>query len=283
VLLLRQQDTDVEVLMVRRHANLQFMGGMWVFPGGSLSAHDCEPAAVARLIQSPEGKRAKLTDVHLKPLADTIINGLLVAACRETFEETGVLLAQHADGRWCDPELLARLQPERTAIDRDAAAFTHLLAREQLFLNADRLVYWSHWITPSAAGPKRFDTRFFAFAVPSHHAVSTLSTESTEAAWMTPTAVLAAAERGEMAVPGPTSSNLQDIQCAHEKYGSVTAMLEQERLRLVLPIMPKILRVENRTSILMPWDPEYSNAPGEGIDPSIEFPQDARRPPARQP
>lgn len=272
VIVLRERNREVEVLLLHRHADLKFLGGTWAFPGGGLSQHDCEPAALSRLLPAGAGDEHVLKDVQLAAVSSDLVHGLLIAACRETFEETGVLLAQHADGTPCDALLVERLQPERAVVDADASAFARMLEREQLYLNAATLVYWSHWITPSAIGPKRYDTRFFALALPDGQNVSALSPESTEALWLTPRAVHEAAERRDMHVPAPTMRNLEDVQACYERYGSITGLLEHERRRVVLPILPKAIDTDTGKMVLMPWDAAYDATPGEGTPPDMEFP-----------
>jgi 8-oxo-dGTP pyrophosphatase MutT (NUDIX family) len=260
---LRERDHALETLMLLRHTALKFMAGAWVFPGGGLSPHDHAPLALSRLLNAP-GETHGFKDKHLAPLARELVLGLYVCAFRETFEETGVLLAQHADGSPCSPELVARLQAERVASDRDASVFPRMLEREQLYLDAARLQYWAHWITPSALGPTRFDTRFFAVALPRGQDVGALSRESDRAAWLRWSDVQEMIDRGDTHVSPPTLSAFEDAHRCYERYGSVAAMLAQERGRAVLPILPKHLRTETGVAVLMPWDEAYAAAPGEG-------------------
>jgi 8-oxo-dGTP pyrophosphatase MutT (NUDIX family) len=282
VLLLREQDREVEALLLRRHLNLKFLADTWAFPGGGLSTADCDAPALARLIGVNTLDPAQYTDLALSPLAPPLVAGLLIAACRETFEETGVLLAQHADGRPCDSATVARLQSERAAVDADAAAFTQLLERENLFLNAAHLIYWAHWITPSAIGPRRYDTRFFVMALPADQNVSALSGESAEAQWMRPLDVYAAAERREMRVPAPTVTSLEDVQTSYEQAGSIARMLERERDRRVLPLLPKAIDTDSGKMVVLPWDADYQSTPGEGTSATIEFPPGWRGLPSRR-
>ncbi len=93
----------LQVLLTKRAAGLSFMGGLWVFPGGRMEASDLAPELAARADQAAiadTGSRmlgADAGDGHSIDL-DTA-RGLLMAACRETFEESGVLLARHARRR----------------------------------------------------------------------------------------------------------------------------------------------------------------------------------------
>lgn len=256
--------------MVRRHADLAFMGGVWVFPGGALNPADASDAALARIAARDDLSCHRMRTLQGEPLTARECLGLAMAACRETFEETGVLLARHEDGRPCDGEVAARLNAQRTLVVEEPAVFIDLLAYERLHPDVARLVYWAHWITPSAA-PRRFDTRFFLMAAPSSQIVTTDTRETVESAWMRPADLIAAAQRGEMPISHPTLCNLHDLQAALVRHGSLDALLAGESTRTVTPIAPKILREDGRNIIVMPWDPGYASAPGEGAPPDAEY------------
>ncbi len=166
VLLLREFEAELEVLMMRRGAGLSFMAGMWVFPGGRVDAADARGVR-ARVSQTRRTRASDdLQTLEGEPVPAEAAVALRVAACRETFEEAGVLLARDAQAAPCPAERVEALQAERAAPwPSNAASFVAMLEGEDLYLDVDRLVYWSHWITPSLE-PKRFDTRFFAIAVP---------------------------------------------------------------------------------------------------------------------
>jgi len=160
VLLLRELDGELEVLMMRRGAGLSFMANMWVFPGGRVDAADASAAIRARIPPDAFDKwRGHMRSPQGELLTDDEALALYVAACRETFEESGVLLARDPSGARCGAERTARLQDRRDEVAANAAAFVALLEREDLYLDLATLVYWSHWITPSLE-PKRYDTRF---------------------------------------------------------------------------------------------------------------------------
>jgi len=125
---------EARVLMGRRHGGHDFMPGKWVFPGGRIDpsdfrapfASDLRPEVAARLQKTASPLRAR---------------ALALAAIRETFEETGLLLAKRAAARpsvgpWREFLGLGAL-PDLAALDFVARA-----------------------VTPPMA-PKRFDARFF--------------------------------------------------------------------------------------------------------------------------
>src|ERR1700760_4563079 len=81
MLLLRQQGSEFEIFMMVRHDQIDFASGALVFPGGSVDASDRELLGRPALFSAGG-------------IADPILLGLRVAAIRETFEESGILLAR---------------------------------------------------------------------------------------------------------------------------------------------------------------------------------------------
>src|SRR5690349_9670213 len=142
LLLVRDGASGLEVLMAARHEKSGFAAGALVFPGGKVDAADRVVAAQCRgLAGMPEAVAAAR-----------------VAAIRETWEESGVLLARRGEnGALLSQAELSRLRGER------GASFAALLQEPGLELAGDRLATFAHWITP-ADSPKRFDTLFFLAA-----------------------------------------------------------------------------------------------------------------------
>ncbi len=281
VLLLRDSAGAVEVLLTRRHAGIRFLGGVWVFPGGALDPADCSPAAFGRVVPEAADRCAcRLAATPGRACSRSEALGLYVAACRETFEEAGVLLAREADGRPVRPERVRALQAERAGIARRPAGFGEMLERELLFLDPSRLVSWAHWITPSSE-PQRFDTAFFAVAMPAEQPVLLDARESTDHAWMTPEAALAAFGRGEMSLVSPTLVTLGEIAESFAEHGSIEAMLGAEEGRAIAPVLPKIDRGPGGVVVVMPWDPGYAATPGAGVAADIPFPPRLTRLPSR--
>ena len=272
VLLLREQDRNLEVLMMRRAAALSFMGGMWVFPGGRLEPIDCSREAIARIpAEALEGCGARLHSLEGERLAIETALGLHVAACRETFEEAGVLLARDAMGNPCDPARVAGLQDRRAEVAAEPSSFERLLAEEDLYLDIGPLVYWSHWITPSGE-PKRFDTRFFIVPLPEGQAVQADLSELTEHAWINPATAAEALERGEIDVLPPTLLTLEDLRDSYAEHGGLQAMLAAEAGRATPAVMPRVTLREDGPRVVMPWDPEYDSLAGEGCPAGQAYP-----------
>lgn len=292
VVLLRESGPRLEVLLTRRSARLSFMGDLWVFPGGRLDEADLAAASLARV---PPAHRAscehRLHALTGEPLDPSVALGLHVAGCRETFEESGVLLATRADGTACDLPQLERVGRHRAEPGAHGTAFLDALLAEDLHLDVSRLVYWAHWITPGFER-KRFDTRFFAVDLPPGQDANVDRTETTEHAWVTVDEAFAQAKAGTMKLAPPTLATLQDLRESHARHGSLADMLARERDRVVPPILPKWIESGDRLTIVLPWDPEYAALPGEGAGFTGRYPpylaalpsrRDLRHRPTRDP
>lgn len=279
VILLREQQGAIEVLLTRRNENMSFMGGIWVFPGGTLCPADTTAASLALIPEPALIHCHRFLDLDGSPLPRPLCLSLAIAAYRETFEETGVLLARTAAGHHCGSELLARVHKQRRAIVSQPERFATLLQEEHLRLDVERLVYWAHWITPSHV-PKRFDTRFFIATLPPQQTAAIDAIEATEMAWMTPASLLSAARDGTMTVSLPTLYNLMELDASLRQHHSLSAMLAGEAQREVAPVLPKMLKGEQRM-IVMPWDNDYHEIAGVSVSREISYPQRLRALPSR--
>ena len=196
----------VEVLMLRRVAAMKFAPGAYVFPGGSVDPADSDPKVGwhgpdpadfgARLGASAEMARA-----------------LVCAAVRETYEESGVLLAGPPGGGPPAEPSGPSWEADREALAAGDLTLAGLLARHGLVLRADLLVPWARWITPEAE-PRRFDARFFAAALPAGQIATGHAAESDHIAWVRPADAIAAAKAGEMSLFPPTAATLGDFAVA---------------------------------------------------------------------
>ena len=274
VLLLRENGRDgLQVLLTKRAAGLSFMAGLWVFPGGRMEPADLAPALLDRVDPAAIAATAtQMLDTAGEPVAPATARGLLIAACRETFEESGVLLARNGDGSpGVDPGRLARLAARRAETSREPALFAQLLADEDLTLDLERLVYWAHWITPSLE-KKRFDTRFFALTVPPDQEASVDLGELTHHAWLNQQDIARHTASGEMRIAPPTRATLEDLWHSHDRHGGLAGMLEAERGRSVPPILPKMVDAGDATEIVLPWDPQYEQTEGAGCKVLAHYP-----------
>jgi len=187
VLLLRDGPEGVEVLMTRRSAGASFAPGAYVFPGGAMDAEDAQahPLAASRPTQG---------DVQLTQA---------IAAIRESFEELGILLACHADGRPADSADVARM-------DRHGDFFEQVRERG-LTLAADQVFVLAHWITDRDL-PRRFDVPFLAARMPQNQSPVADETEQFEPVWVRPADALARHEAGQFFMIFPTLRTLERLQ-----------------------------------------------------------------------
>src|SRR5207244_2201371 len=156
----------MEVLMLRRNLNADFVGGAYVFPGGAVDEADRHADLEAVCEGRSDDQASVLLGVDRGGLA------FWVAAIRECFEEAGVLLAYGPDGevmRLSDAAVEARFARHRAAVDSGERRLLDVCAEERLRLAVDGIHYFSHWITPEGA-PRRYDTRFFVAAAPAEQA-----------------------------------------------------------------------------------------------------------------
>ena len=180
VVLLRDAADGIEVLLLRRHGESDVLGGAFVFPGGKLDREDSEPELLAHLDVDPPRLHAALGEPDLDVESAA---GLFVAACRETFEEAGILLA---------PGIAPAMIEALYARVREGYSFSEALAESALRLAASAMLPWSRWITPRVPSMtnKRFDTRFFLAEVPAGLVARHDEREATESLWITPRAAL---------------------------------------------------------------------------------------------
>ena len=185
-----------EVLMTRRSMSASFAPGAYVFPGGGIDAADAAAHGLAR--HRPQQDGTALTQA--------------VAAIRESFEELGILLAYHADGRMADAGTVA-------ALDRNAPLLDQCCA-QGLQLAADQVFVLAHWITDRDL-PRRFDVPFLVARVPAGQEPVADETEQFEPVWVRPSDALARHAAGQFFLIFPTIRTLERLQ----NYASVDAVL----------------------------------------------------------
>jgi 8-oxo-dGTP pyrophosphatase MutT (NUDIX family) len=233
----------VEVLMLRRVAAMKFAPGAYVFPGGSVDPADSDPVVGwhgpdpaefgARLGASAEMARA-----------------LVSAAVRETFEESGVLLAGPPGGGPLAAPSGPSWEAAREALAAGAVTLAGLLSKRGLVLRADLLVPWARWITPEGE-PRRFDARFFAAALPAGQVPTGHAAESDHIAWLRPADAIAAARAGEISLFPPTAATLNDFAAGD----GVAAILG--RPPLIEPVMPRLVREDGEAWLYIPDEVGY--------------------------
>jgi 8-oxo-dGTP pyrophosphatase MutT (NUDIX family) len=247
VILLRQalpvdEGGGVEAFLLRRTAELEFAPGAYVFPGGSVDRSDADPglgwagpdpAEFAALLDVPPDRA----------------RALVCAAVRETFEESGVLLAGASHDDLVSDS--AALAADRHALLAGTASLAEVLSRRGLVLRTDLLTPWARWITPEAS-PRRFDTWFFAAALPPGQAATAAPEghadpgESESGAWLRPASALEAARAGQMTLLPPTAVTLGELA----RHADVPAILAHRPV--ITPRLPKVVVEDGRVRLHLP-------------------------------
>jgi 8-oxo-dGTP pyrophosphatase MutT (NUDIX family) len=194
ILLVRDAPDGLEVFMVKRHHQVDFVSGALVFPGGKVDKTDYA-AALPDHTDGGEGWSEAM-------------RALGACAIREAFEESGILLARDAGGGFVDAERLATLDAYRGPLDRHEIGLLDLVRKEQLRLAFDQLAAFAHWITPEHM-PKRFDTIFFVARSPVGHLGKHDGRESVDSVWIAPERAIA--DRKSWNVVFPTKLNLMKL------------------------------------------------------------------------
>jgi 8-oxo-dGTP pyrophosphatase MutT (NUDIX family) len=251
----------VEVCMLRRNLESEFVAGAYVFPGGSVDDEDRGPEVAARC--------RGLTDVEASAILGMDSGGLAlwVAALRECFEEAGVLVARPVSAGTAgddpsdlldtsDPVVAARFATWRDAVNDGSASFLDLCRAEGLELPLGDVHFVSHWITPELA-PRRYDTRFFITAAPPGQVATHDDGETIAAIWIRPTEALARQAAGEIDLLPPTITNLANIQ-SYRTTAEVMAWARQ--VTDVITVLPIVLIEGDSVLILRPGDEGYEQA-----------------------
>ena len=250
VMLVRDGGEGMEVFMLRRNLNSDFVGGAYVFPGGAVDPADrhadLEPLCSGR------------TDAEASTLLTLGSGGLAywVAAIRECFEEAGILLAYDRTGTilsLADPEVAERYEVHREAVYAGNRRLVELCETEGLTLAAERIHYFSHWITP-VGPPRRYDTRFFVAQAPPEQVPLEDRRETIASLWVRPQDALERHRSGELDMIFPTIRNLEAIGrfSTSEELLSAAAVIES-----VPTILPRVVADGDGMRIVLPGDPLY--------------------------
>lgn len=254
VMLLRDRpNRGIEVCMLRRNLQSDFVGGAYVFPGGGVDPADGEPEVTPYCLgRDDAGASAELGLPR---------NGLAfwVAAVRETLEESGLFLAVHPDGTpvdLTDRRVARRFVEHRRAVDAAERRLIEVCAQEDLRLTLGDMHYVGRWITPPGS-PRRYDTRFFLAAAPEGQRPVSDDREVISAEWISPTEALERHAANQFPMLPPTVANLRMI-CEYPD--TRTALTDAAQMGPVHTMAPRIVADDDGIRIVMPGDPAYDEA-----------------------
>jgi len=200
---------DFRLLLTRRSGKSSYLANTYCFPGGHLDLgdFDCDwwkvfsdsnfSRADLRALLHPEGvprppiltnpvileNESKAKDFLWPEVA------LRITAIRETFEETGVLLARPAKGS-TDLPVVDNIKDWQKRVHVDANVFYDLFRTYGMVPDVWSLKEWWNWLTPPTVGHKRFDTMFYVCCLDSMPEFSSDDNEVSLISWLTPQQVL---------------------------------------------------------------------------------------------
>src|SRR5579871_2716681 len=242
ILLLRDSVAgEIEVFMMVRHHEIEFSSGALVFPGGSVDASDREIIERSELYAGGEG-------------ADAAALSFRIAAIRETFEESGILLARPRGSKdLVDAKQASRIAADhRVALTERKTTFPKILTEAGIVLALDELVPYAHWVTPEGMS-KRFDTWFFLAAAPPEQLGAHDGKESTDSLWLSPREAVAGGESGRFKLPFPTTRNLIKLG----KQPNVKAALDEAKGKPVVTVMPVLTKLNGGRQLRIPLEAGY--------------------------
>ena len=220
----------IEALMLRRTARMKFAPGAYVFPGGSVDPADYDADA------GWHGPSAEEFGARLGATAE-VARALVWAAVRETFEESGILLAAPSGD---DPVAVPSgpsWEADRLALVSGRLSMTELLSRRGLVVRADLLVPWARWVTPVGEA-RRFDARFFAAVMPAGQEAVGHEAEADHVAWLLPAAAVDAAKAGKLSLLPPTATILNELAVAADAGRDLVGILGSPRV--IEPVQPQM-------------------------------------------
>ncbi len=262
----------VEVCMLRRNLSSEFVAGAYVFPGGTLDPEDRSPEAGDLCRGRSDDEASVLLGVDSGGLA------FWVAALRECFEESGVLVGRHEGGEHAgelldtsDPAVAARYEEHRRALLEGRTTLPDICREEGLVLAADEMYYVSHWITPEVS-PRRYDTRFFITVAPTGQTARHDAGETIATVWVRPHEALERHAALDTVLLPPTVANLRSIAGCTSTDEVMAWAREVAHVETVLPI---VLFEDGNLVILRPGDSGYEearadlDASGATLDPDL--------------
>jgi len=236
--------------MVRRHASSPAFASAYVFPGGTVRADD-----LSFPVGEPEHLAALLSARSDTPVDAATGSALFVCAVRELFEEAGVLLARDSAGDLLrvdtsQTDLQELLEATRLSLQAAQTSLGQVLADHAWQPAFDRLVPFSHWITPRAIA-RRFDTRFFVAELPPGQSALHDTIESTEGVWLSPAEAL----QPEYHTVYATAQHLHRLSA----FASVADLMDFAATKTIRMVSPEVnehaegLRVSIRADIAESW------------------------------
>ena len=248
VVLLRPGAGGSDVYLLRRQTSMAFAGGMCVFPGGGVDPRDFDDELVERGLwsgPSPAEWASRLGCDEPKARA------LVCAAVRETFEESGVLLAGSSVDSVVADTTGDDWEADRVALETRELSMTAFLEKRSLVLRTDLLGAWAGWLTP-VFEPRRYRTWFFVALLPQGQVTRDVSTEASSVTWAGALDAVEQVERQQILMMPPTWLTCLDVA----QYADPAAVLAEAQGRSVEMFMPDV--VAEGEDFILSTPPRYT-------------------------
>jgi 8-oxo-dGTP pyrophosphatase MutT (NUDIX family) len=213
---------------------MAFAAGMYAYPGGSVDPRDADPELGWAGPTPAEWAERLGVDA---PTAQAVV----CAAVRETFEESGVLLAGPDADTTAEPR---DWSTERAALEAHELSFAEFLTQHGLLLRSDLLAGWAHWITPEFE-ERRFTTWFFVAALPAGQVAAQQVGEADRVAWLSPAEAVAGYTEGRYGMMPPTVTVLRELLPARSSADALKLAGE----RIIRPVLGKAELVGDRMTV----------------------------------
>lgn len=251
LILVRDGLDGLEVFMMQRTRAADFVPGANVFPGGAVDPIDGQPESLGHCGSVDDAMASRTLGIPSGGLA------YWVGAIRECFEESGLLLATDADGQYVnleDPALTDRYVELRRQLNAGEITLGELCQRCDIRLAVDRMMYFSHWITPMGIN-RRYDTRFFLAEAPAAQVPLHDGAETVASVWIRPEDALARHKQGDFTLVYATKVTLEELA----GYRNVEELMSFARSeRTIRAIMPRIAQGSKGKRPLGPGDAAYA-------------------------
>lgn len=240
VMIARDGADGLEIFMVARDRQVDFASGAVVFPGGKVDPDD-HAEAWATAISSLPGNGPE--------------SQYWIAAIRETFEESGLLIAERGGGGRLTANDVADIGARHRAKILDGSTKFSALARSLDLVPAfGEMVHFAYWITPIHL-PKRFETHFFLVHAPEDHVATHDGQEAVQSFWVSPSELIAEADAGKQVLVPATRANLELLA----ESATVAEAIAAARERSILPVMPVVEKADGGVVIKIRDDAGYRN------------------------
>lgn len=251
-MIVRDSDIGVQVFMMKRSLRSNF-GGIWVFPGGILEDQDQDIAKKNYCNGIDEKKAKAILNYDQESLT------YWIASLRETFEETGALIAKRDNNSFFTPteDEAINLERLRSDLNNGKISFISILKQLKLKIALERLIYISHWITPDVE-TKRYTTRFFLTSLNEEVTMTHDDLEGTDSKWIGINEALEEYKAGRISLIMPTIKNLESIS----SYKNTRQMISAKnaiKAEDIPAIEPKFFKENGQWKGLLPGEYGYED------------------------